>query len=31
MICDPLDWVRVFECGLEMVERGYTWAGGGLN
>ena len=31
MVGNGLDWVRVFECGLEMGERGYTWARMGLN
>ena len=27
MVSDGLDWVRVFGYGLEMDERGCTWAG----
>lgn len=31
MVDDGLNWARVFECELEMSERGCTWAGVGLN
>ena len=31
MVGDGLDWMKVFGCGLEMGERGYTWVEVGLN